>query len=302
MNLQIQKIKLGGIKMSRLYLVAGHGAGDPGAVGNGYNEADVTRKIANRLYDLCKNRVTTSLYPTSKNLYQSQDYSIFPADSEVVEIHLNAGGGNGTEVWIKQGYTADTVDNAIKDALGTFFTQRGIKYSSSLANMNNFASRGISYRLIEVCFIDNASNMSYLMNNFEAIMKKLADNIVTAMGGSSGGGSDTLYRVRLTWADAASQKGAFTTYANAVACANANPGYSVFDASGNKLYASGSSVSYVVRITTDVLNVRAEPNTSSTIVGTVYKGEAYTIVQEQNGFGKLKSGLGWISLEYTEKV
>ena len=59
---------------------------------------------------------------------------------------------------------------------------------------------------------------------------------------------------------------------------------------------------YVVRVTADVLNVREKPTTDSAIVQEVYKGSAYTIVQEQGGWGFLKSGVGWICLQYTERV
>jgi len=34
----------------------------------------------------------------------------------------------------------------------------------------------------------------------------------------------------------------------------------------------------------------------------VYKGDAYTIVEEKGGWGKLKSGAGWIYLKYTQKI
>lgn len=56
-----------------------------------------------------------------------------------------------------------------------------------------------------------------------------------------------------------------------------------------------------VIVTTDVLNVRSEPNTNSSITTTVQKDEIYTIVEEKDGWGKLKSGAGWISLDYAEK-
>ena len=35
---------------------------------------------------------------------------------------------------------------------------------------------------------------------------------------------------------------------------------------------------------------------------TVRRGEVYTIVDSSNGWGKLKSGAGWISLEYTTRI
>lgn len=59
---------------------------------------------------------------------------------------------------------------------------------------------------------------------------------------------------------------------------------------------------YVVRITASALNVRAGAGTTYKVNTVVHKNEAYTIVQEQNGWGKLKSGAGWISLKYTKKV
>lgn len=63
-----------------------------------------------------------------------------------------------------------------------------------------------------------------------------------------------------------------------------------------------STSGYVVRITADVLNVRKGPGTGFGIVTTVKEGQAYTIVAESNGWGKLKSGVGWIKLSYTERV
>lgn len=63
-----------------------------------------------------------------------------------------------------------------------------------------------------------------------------------------------------------------------------------------------SSSNYKVRITANTLNVRAGAGTSYKVTTTVKKGGIYTITAEQNGWGKLKSGAGWISLKYTERV
>lgn len=64
--------------------------------------------------------------------------------------------------------------------------------------------------------------------------------------------------------------------------------------------------SYKVRVTASVLNVRKGAGTNYGIATQVKKGEVYTIVAEQKSgnstWGKLKSGAGWISLGYTEKV
>ena len=58
---------------------------------------------------------------------------------------------------------------------------------------------------------------------------------------------------------------------------------------------------YTVKITTDILNVRQTASATSRVVTTVKKGGVYTIIEEQNGWGKLKSGAGWINLSYTKK-
>ena len=63
-----------------------------------------------------------------------------------------------------------------------------------------------------------------------------------------------------------------------------------------------SEFPYTVRITASVLNVRAGAGTNYKVVTTVKKGQVYTIVAESNGWGKLKSGAGWISLKYTQKT
>ena len=65
---------------------------------------------------------------------------------------------------------------------------------------------------------------------------------------------------------------------------------------------ASSFKSYKVKITADVLNVRNGAGTSYKVNATVKKGDVYTIVQEKNGWGKLKSGAGWIKLSYAKKV
>ena len=53
---------------------------------------------------------------------------------------------------------------------------------------------------------------------------------------------------------------------------------------------------FLVEIICDELNIRQKADFNSKIVGTVKRGEVFTIIQEENGLGKLKSGAGYISL------
>ena len=59
---------------------------------------------------------------------------------------------------------------------------------------------------------------------------------------------------------------------------------------------------YLVRVTTSALNIRAGAGTTYPITGCIKDKGIYTIVEEKDGWGKLKSGAGWISLSYTKKV
>ena len=59
---------------------------------------------------------------------------------------------------------------------------------------------------------------------------------------------------------------------------------------------------YVVQITANVLNIRKGPGTNYPVVGQIKDKGKYTIMEVQNGFGRLKSGAGYISMKYTQKI
>ena len=61
-------------------------------------------------------------------------------------------------------------------------------------------------------------------------------------------------------------------------------------------------VPYLVKVAVDGLNVRSGPGTGYRINTQVTKNQVYTIVDEKNGWGKLKSGAGWIALQYVRKI
>lgn len=115
------------------------------------------------------------------------------------------------------------------------------------------------------------------------------------------------YRVRRSWGDPASQKGAFQDFDNAKKCADSHKGYAVFDESGEMLYANKYDLPYLVQIKITDLNIRKGPGTNFDKTGKYTGVGIFTIVEEADGegasgWGKLKSGIGWISLDYTERV
>lgn len=166
-------------------------------------------------------------------------------------------------------------------------------------------------------FANKACPGDYLYNRHGEI----AEKVNAILGGSSAGEDKetpvttaTLYRVRKTWADAKSQKGAFKNLSLAKDCADKNPGYSVFDENGKVVYSNSVSQTedevftpYKVKVTDSALNIRKGAGTNYAVSGVIRDKGVYTIVDEANGtgatkWGKLKSGAGWISLDYTKRL
>lgn len=63
-----------------------------------------------------------------------------------------------------------------------------------------------------------------------------------------------------------------------------------------------NSNEFKVKVNVDVLNIRSGVGTSCKIVGQIKDRGVYTIVEKQGSWGKLKSGAGWISLNYCKEV
>lgn len=158
------------------------------------------------------------------------------------------------------------------------------------------------------------ANKSCPGNWLYARLGDLAAKVTAALGGTAQTPSADIsiwYRVRKTWADSKSQLGAYRSLANAKACADKNAGYSVFDESGKAIYpnvdTSASAVPFMVRVTISDLNIRKGPGTDYARMQYIPVG-IYTIVEtasgkgSDSGWGRLKSGAGWISLDFCTKV
>lgn len=59
---------------------------------------------------------------------------------------------------------------------------------------------------------------------------------------------------------------------------------------------------YMVRVTVDALNIRKGPSADTGLNGVIRDRGSYTIVEQSGNWGKLKSGAGWICLDYTKRV
>lgn len=151
----------------------------------------------------------------------------------------------------------------------------------------------------------------------------LASTVTAKLGGRNDGTTEPVqknyYRVRKNWADAASQLGAYTVLENAKQMADKNLGYTVFDWNGKAVYKAGGSAEagsgmmnedcpFMVKVSVPDLNIRVGTGTDTAKTGHYTGIGVFTILEVREGkgsdagWGKLKSGTGWIALDFCQRV
>ena len=189
--------------------------------------------------------------------------------------------------------STDALKNACIDPRFKYVTRGCAEYVEWLGQKENPAGKGW------------AAGAGY----GEKILNILKGILGTAGGASSGSaGAESWYRVRKSWADASSQKGAFKSLENAKKCVDENPGYSVFDESGKAVYTRAAAFKpYLVQVSIPDLNIRKGPGTDYGKTGKHTGIGTFTIVEVADGEGASKWGLlksyqsgrnGWVSLDY----
>ena len=161
--------------MAKLFIIAGHGSGDSGAVGNGYTEAERVRALASRIAVLGGSNVTVG--DMSRNWYKDGGISRLNVskDYQILELHMDSASpsAKGGHVIIKSGFTPDKYDNALANMIGGIFPGRAklIVGRSDLANVNRAATKGYGYRLMKCGFISNAGDIQTFNNRMDDIAK-----------------------------------------------------------------------------------------------------------------------------------
>lgn len=136
----------------------------------------------------------------------------------------------------------------------------------------------------------------YLGSKFTYIANEVNKRL---RGGSGKSTSSNLYRVRKSWSDSKSQKGAFKNLNSAINLAK-NNGYKVFDNNGKQVYpevkqastsSNNSSPKFIkyeswTGVTQAVCNVRSAPNTRAEVVAQYGVGQSinYDSVYECDGY------------------
>ncbi|GGE64353.1 N-acetylmuramoyl-L-alanine amidase [Priestia taiwanensis] len=162
---------------------AGHTVGG-GARGSGYEESVVARQFNDLLIKAFKS-VGQSVIDTTDNIGKTQSQNLanlvrscnaHPKNGRLdISLHLNAGGGTGVEVfYYDQKELANNIAKAISDVTG--LRNRGGKVNKGLYVLARTNAPAI---LIELGFIDNASDMSILMNKMQEVVNAIV-RVVTS--------------------------------------------------------------------------------------------------------------------------
>lgn len=174
--------------MVRAFVIAGHGAGDPGACAGGCTEADLVRRLAARMKAL--GGADVQIGDTSRNWYADNGIGRghCPKGVPVIELHMDsaAPSARGGHVVIGAGIGgADAMDRALASFVGSFMPgrARAIVERADLANANRAAAMGVNYRLIECGFISNDGDRSKFIDR----MDELARGILAALGITAAG-------------------------------------------------------------------------------------------------------------------
>lgn len=316
--------------MAKWLLDPGHGGSDPGATYNGRKESNDVLKLSLRVGEILTSNGEAVVYTrtsdatvslsgrSSMENRGSYDYfvsihrnAIAPEKAKGVETHIYSRGGKKEEL-------ATKVNNNLV-ALG--FVNRGVKVS----NFHVLRETKCPSILIEVGFIDHTTDNNLFDSKFEQMAQAIAKGCLAQVGKNIAVSQPSAPAAPSTSAsfkvgDKVVVSKSATHYATGQAMASFVKGgtYTVQDAKSDRCLLSGivswvynkdlslaggstASTSYKVKIDTDVLNVRAGAGTGYTVTATVKKNEVYTIVETKSNWGKLKSGAGWICLDYTKK-
>ena len=162
--------------MSKLFIIPGHGAGDCGACGNGYQEAERVRALAQRIKDFGGDDVVLSDF--GLNSYEANiiGKGLVPKGYKILELHMDSSehsSAKGGHVIINGKFKADEYDNALANMISTMFPGRSqtIVGRTDLANVNRSASMGYNYRLMECGFISNAEDVQKFNSRMDEIAK-----------------------------------------------------------------------------------------------------------------------------------
>lgn len=156
----------------KVYLGVGHGGSDPGAVANGFKEKDLNLSIALACNEvLARHGVSTMMSRTAdedKALQERINECNSFAPDCAVDIHNNAGGGDGVEVYHAKNKSYDDAlaRNILNSIVAIGQNSRGLKTklipSTGQDYFGFIRSINAPSVLVECAFIDNKTDLAII--------------------------------------------------------------------------------------------------------------------------------------------
>ena len=180
------------------------GGSDPGAVANNVKEKDLNLQLALACRDeLARHGVEVKLSRTKDEndpiTEEIRECNAFAPDL-AVDIHNNAGGGNGAEVFYhyKGGKSKTLAVNILDEIVALGQNSRGVKVKKNSKGQDAFGFIRETVApavIVEVCFIDNATDLKFLATATDRLKagQAIAHGILKTLGVEIQ--SERLYRV-----------------------------------------------------------------------------------------------------------
>ena len=177
----------------KVYIGVGHGGSDPGAVANGIKEKDVNLEVALACYAfLVKHGVSVKISRTKDAEVwiekRVKDANAFGADL-AVDIHHNAGGGDGAEVYHTKylGKGATLARNILTEMQLIGQNSRGAKIKKNEQGNDHFSfirDTTMPAVLCECAFLDNKTDVKIIDTKAERIKmgEAIAKGILKTLG------------------------------------------------------------------------------------------------------------------------
>ena len=173
----------------KLCIDAGHIPNiDPGAVGNGLKEANLTGDLAQRVAaKLSPYDVEILMVPRTDSLQERCDFANKAKVDYFLSLHVNAGGGEGFESYVYTGAADDTerMRGIIHDAVTGYLKPMGvIDRGKKRANFAVLQGTDMPAVLLENLFIDNPEDAAMLKYNvfLDGLANNIAYGVAQALG------------------------------------------------------------------------------------------------------------------------
>lgn len=203
----------------KVFLGVGHGGKNPGAVSNGFYEKDLNLSIALACQEeLVRHGVSVGMSRTKDEdddlNEEIKECNAFNPDL-AVDIHNNAGGGDGAEAFYhyKGGTSKTLAVNVLNEIVAVGQNSRGAKIRKNANGQDWYGFIRLTKApaiIIECAFVDNAKDIRILDTTAEqkAMGVAIAKGILKTLGIAYKQPTTTIYRVHV---------GSFANKANAEA-------------------------------------------------------------------------------------